>query len=235
MRILLLLLIAAILLMPSSAMAGDEKMPALSFPRTSAFRIEDGFFQRLNQTLLNYNLIGLTADRVKEILGEPTPVSNFKLTSITKLDVAHELPECESLYYKVPSLGRFKALRIKLRRGEIVGWSIFCGGSESPTVNTNVILKLDPYKNPIYASEFGISYPETEPKVLEEIGRVEGPRDINLFNVEFGSSDMKVLTLEEYLNGEVGVFYGVEMLPVRDQLLHSNSIPNEYSAPPRGK
>ncbi len=57
----------------------------------------------------------------------------------------------------------------------------------------------------------------TNLKLPVSIGRVEGPIDLHIFNLRPRTDAPKVLTLEEYLRGDSGVFYGIEMRTTRHQ------------------
>ncbi|MCW5823682.1 MAG: hypothetical protein KIT34_12830 [Cyanobacteria bacterium TGS_CYA1] len=207
--------------MPSPVMAVENEQSSELTSKVTEIQLENSFFRNFNGILEKYKLIGLNAEQVKAVLGEPFPVSKFVLTPNTALDTVYELPEHESLFYRIPSIGRFKALRIHLQRFEVIGWSVFCGGSSSPMVRANVTLKLDRFQNPVYKEGFGISYPETTSdfKVLVTQQIIKGIKTpiresgSNPLGLALWAKGVKVLTRKEFLNGDVGLYYDLQLPP----------------------
>lgn len=149
------------------------------------------FYSQFNNLMRNYDLIGLSVDTVKDWMGEPYKFTAGRLKKLKKLDIQIPSDEADatSIYYRIPRdevKPSFHVIRLKLINNRVVQWSVVYNNEETKPVTSNVLIKFDRGGSIIFSNGNGFRYPETieKPKPILNSERVEGPRDINLFNVE---------------------------------------------------
>jgi hypothetical protein len=167
------------------------------------------FYTKLNNFLHKRDVIGLSSREVKDWLGEPYKFSERRLELLKKINVQIPLEKAgfASVYYRIPrdtDEQCFHVIRFKLHNDKVVQWSILNNMDETIPITTNVVIVFDKCGSVLFQGSNGFRYPQTVAKsemktrpsrsddpryqrminLPEELGKIEGPRDKNLFNVD---------------------------------------------------
>lgn len=117
-----------------------------------------------NLFLTKYDLIGMSEDRVKSLLGSPDKRIRYDSNGKQNLLVS---PEIVSLNYRleyVQCTPYLHVVRITLRNNKVICWNIHYEGKESAQVTTNVLLRLNQKGLPTVKGKHEFEFPSTIPK-----------------------------------------------------------------------
>jgi len=167
--------------------------------RTNFYNDQIWFYKHFSNMLESIDVIGSTSTTIKNWLGEPYRFSEkrLKLLKSINVQVPADKSGTSSMYFRVPRESDepcFHVLRFKLEGDKVVQWSVIYNNVENLPITTNVLLKFDKGGSLLFHEGNGYRYPQTvakvkpskesKPNLVDRATRGDGPRDMNMFNIE---------------------------------------------------